>query len=176
MTCANTWLHDLMFPGSAATRPCDQRKRLRLAKSMAQQPLPSFHELLEEMARSWGNCLYSSRSPISGASSFDCKTMDTRGMALRAVHEFSGSCSPPHSPVIIVLQASFQQIQTVSSLPCLSSYRATALNNRVMNILLLLASYQAELFEDYGRPLDPVFTGHCGTTVARTVVESLQVL
>ena len=138
------------------TRSRYEGKKLPLAKSATRQLLPVFPELLDEVARSWKDRPYSSRSPIPGASSLDCEAMESLGL-LRM---------PPMEP--LVAAHLHPRLSTVSSrsaaLPLKSdrfqsaltekTYKAAALSARALNVLSMLTAYQAELCEDFAQAQD----------------------
>ncbi|CAJ1057833.1 uncharacterized protein LOC115407110 [Xyrichtys novacula] len=62
------------------TRSCYEGKKFPLAKSSAKQLLPVFPELLDEVAHSWRDRPFSSRSPVPGASSLYCKLIESLGL------------------------------------------------------------------------------------------------
>lgn len=59
------------------TRSHYEGKKLPLGRSATKQLLPIFSELLADIACSWRDRLLSSRSPISGAFSLDCKSKES---------------------------------------------------------------------------------------------------
>lgn len=132
---------DVPWPAAVAetTRSRYEEKRLPLARNMAKQPLPVFLELLEEMACSWGDRPYSSRSPISGASLFNCEAMDNREM-LHISHMEPLVAAQLHPRLLMLssrtptLPSGLDRFQ-----PALTerTYRATALNIRALNVLSL---------------------------------------
>lgn len=139
------------------TRSRYEGKKLPLAKSATKQLLPVFPELLEEVARSWRDRPYSSRSPVPGASSLDCEAMESLGL-LRM---------PPMEPLVAAhLHPQLSAVSSRSpSLPSKSdrfqsaltenAYKAAALSARALNVLSLLTAYQAELCEDVAQTQDP---------------------
>lgn len=133
-------------------------KKLPLAKSAMKQVLPVFPELLDEVARSWKDRPYSSRSPVPGASSLDCEAMESLGLLrmppvepLVAAHLHPGRLSTTSSRSAALPSKSdrFQSALTEKS------YKAAALSARALNVLSLLTAYQAELCEDFGHSQDP---------------------
>ena len=138
------------------TRSRYEGKTLPLAKSATKQVVPVFPELLDEVTRSWKDRPYSSRSPIPGASSFDCESMESLGLLrmppmepLVAAHLHGRpSMVSSRSAVLPSKSDRFQSALTEKA------YKAAALSARALNILSILTAYQAELCEDFTKAQD----------------------
>lgn len=119
------------------TRSHYEGKKLPLARSAMKQLLPIFSELLADIACSWRGRPLSSRSPISGAFSLDCKSMESSDLFRM----------PPVEPLVA---GHLQPQPTVLSRSLSLPSKAVALSARALNVLSLLSAYQAELHKDFG--------------------------
>lgn len=112
------------------------------------QPLPVFPELLEELASSWKDQPYSSRSAIPGALFPACEAMDSLGLLQMP--------PMPRVPTYLHTKQSVLSFRN-PTLPTKADHLAerasgaTALNARALNVLSLLLAYQTELCP-YPRP------------------------
>lgn len=139
------------------TRSRYEGKKLPLAKSAAKQLLPVFPELLDEVARSWGARPFSSRSPISGASSLDCESMESLGLLrMPPMEPLVAAHLHPHPATVSTRSPSLpSKSDRLQSALAEKTYKAAALSARALNVLSLLTAYQAELCEDFAQTQDP---------------------
>lgn len=131
-----------------AARSRYEGKRLPRAKRTARQLLPIFPELLDEVAFSWRDKPYTSKTPIQGGSVLDLEGMEKEGLLrmppmepLVAAHLLPRR-STTSSPTLPSKADRFQSSMTERA------YKAVALSVRALNVTSLLTAYQAELQDE----------------------------
>ncbi len=123
-------------------------KRLPRAKRASRQLLPVLPELLEELAVTWKDKLFTSKLPVQGGSALDVEGMEKAGLLRMPPIEplVAAHLQPKHTAAAnLTLTSKADRFQ---SSMMERTYKAISLSVRALNATSMLTAYQAELQDE----------------------------